>query len=639
MDNLNKIKENISINLKFLQKSVPYIYEKIVKEKIWEKPILVKPEGGDFSFLYYEEKVDFLYANSNERLKRFDEDLQILFYSPHHPKVEKIWKEFHDYIDNLSIENKKKVYFSALEELVILGLLPFFHLPKIINYILDNPRFFKNLKKIRIIEQNIEIFYAFLMTVSLEELILKAQKKGIQISIELPQSDLSLQKSLLRIMSKISAQSAIFGLYVSYLSQKQKELLDKAYEFLLMNYIILSPYHYKNAIENFPNNLSVPYLCKSKKIDIDKLVLLIGSGPSLEAELSLIKKHREKFYIISLTSTFTILAKNGIVPDAVVVLDLGVGIGKKIDIFSNHLDTLSKCIVLGTPEIDSKLFSLSKKGLMFSAGFFEHFIKNNDCEIYQKAPTVFVHALQLAIYLGFKNIAIVGVDLGTTKQEQFYAQGYGEDYEHRYLPYTYEGNFGEQVYTKTDYLLTKTTAEFILEIHKAKDINFFNSSSGLKIKGFTPMKLERVIEQYAKSKKEIDLDKLLLKHFEIKPGLPLDIKNVTIEEEMLNELIVLIKKSIRLFSLKKIEWKRFYKLLKKFIKIKSFYQFKMETTLLKANDTVLVMSFLFTLSKLIDNEKFFENYFNEQKEAFYQDFNDFFALLQEEKNMINRLKS
>ena len=169
--------------------------------------------------------------------------------------------------------------------------------------------------------------------------------------------------------------------------------------------------------------------CCIPKTDNTKEAAVIGAGPSLDKTIDLLKRNREKYYIISTDTAFPILVKNGIVPEITVTIDgqntsyrhfSGLSLNKTILAFCL---SASPAVIKYAYEQNAGLFPFCDNHPL------EHFVKNFtnagdaflpiiDCG----AGTVLHAAASLAEKTGFKNISVFGADFGYSNGKA-YANG------------------------------------------------------------------------------------------------------------------------------------------------------------------------------------------------------------------------
>ena len=131
-------------------------------------------------------------------------------------------------------------------------------------------------------------------------------------------------------------------------------------------------------------------------------------------------------------------------------------------------------------------------------------------------PTVSNTALMAMLHLGFKNISLLGVDLGFINDEHHHSKSsmyykgewQGKETEHKRFKgssYKAKGNFREEVTTTGIFDSSKGVMEFA--INDFPDANIYNCSDGVKIDGAAPLKFDELeINDH-----ELDLNKELKK--------------------------------------------------------------------------------------------------------------------------------
>lgn len=148
---------------------------------------------------------------------------------------------------------------------------------------------------------------------------------------------------------------------------------------------------------------------------VEKPVLIISSGPSLKDALPVIKENREKFFIIALSSSISLLLKNNILPDLLMSTDGGFWAGE-------HLKKIIKYeIPLALPtEAFCKKSVLSKINILplqYSDGISNLINKKTPFNfmMIERNGTVSGSALQFALNLTKKEVFFCGLDMSSQK--------------------------------------------------------------------------------------------------------------------------------------------------------------------------------------------------------------------------------
>lgn len=180
--------------------------------------------------------------------------------------------------------------------------------------------------------------------------------------------------------------------------------------------LVTRQYFEKKWLINTCNNLK--YIKKTIRFSkkIDKPILIISSGPSLQPAISIIKQKRNKFFILCLSSAISVCIKNDIIPDLFMSTDGGFWAGE-------HLKKIIKTDVpLAIPTEAFCKKSLLKNirilPLKYDDGISNSFISLSglECEHAFRNGTVSGTALQFAIEHSINMpIYFCGLDMSNQK--------------------------------------------------------------------------------------------------------------------------------------------------------------------------------------------------------------------------------
>ncbi|SHI41191.1 Uncharacterized conserved protein [Clostridium cavendishii DSM 21758] len=247
--------------------------------------------------------------------------------------------------------------------------------------------------------------------------------------------------------------------------------------------------NYDLLLENYNSNLKESYFkirdfILEKKAD--KPYLIVAAGPSLDGEIELIKKHKEKFNIITVGTAFKILMKNDIKPLAIVIIDGEEVVYKQIKGYEN--EKIPLCFL----NTASRIAVSSYKGPKYM--FYNS--EENDDIIITTGKTVAVAAIDIAIKCGAKEIVMVGQDLAFIN-DKAHTKNYEEIYEvkdrtNEIFNNTYVTSIdGKELKTTKGYLYFKEKIQKIISCNN--NIRFFNCSKGAKIEGAKHCSLDEYI--------------------------------------------------------------------------------------------------------------------------------------------------
>ena len=239
-------------------------------------------------------------------------------------------------------------------------------------------------------------------------------------------------------------------------------------------------------------------------------VLVIGSGPSLDEELELIKRNNNKVFIIACGTALTALLNYGI------KVDIYVAVERTPDVYDSLLTIKDLklldnilCIAPDTtypPTIN--LFKHRVIGFKSNEAMYRALAFNKKLDNYQKFyplsminPLVANMGIVIATFLQFKEIYLVGVDCGSAYEEVH--SKYSMYYENKKLkkeytdmtlnknPNVYPGNFTDTVRTNDLFTTSLHCMEKVIHANK-KQITYYNASNGAKIEGCIPRHLSEI---------------------------------------------------------------------------------------------------------------------------------------------------
>ena len=178
---------------------------------------------------------------------------------------------------------------------------------------------------------------------------------------------------------------------------------------------------------NIINNLKTLISAENKlfpKIDINKTAAVVAAGPSLDLSIKKIINKRDKYFIISTDTAFSVLVNNNIIPEIVISID-----GQHIS--HNHFSHLTKCKnTMFIMDLCSD-FSTGKflndnnfNTVYFTSGHPLATMANNlsnkkFLNLFSGAGTVTITSLDLALKIGFSNIEIFGADFSYSKGKAY----------------------------------------------------------------------------------------------------------------------------------------------------------------------------------------------------------------------------
>ena len=144
-----------------------------------------------------------------------------------------------------------------------------------------------------------------------------------------------------------------------------------------------------------------------------KNVVIVGAGPSVNGQIEMMKKYRNKVIIFATGHITKLLLQEGIRPDAIIITDPQPHMYKQIE----GLDTENIPLILLSTASASVINAY--KGDIYVAyqkGYqpAEEMAESLNAETFETGGSVTTTALDIALKFGAENIIFVGVDLAYT---------------------------------------------------------------------------------------------------------------------------------------------------------------------------------------------------------------------------------
>ena len=254
------------------------------------------------------------------------------------------------------------------------------------------------------------------------------------------------------------------------------------------------------------------------KFPEDYIGIVVSSGPSLKKNIRLLKKMKNKAFILACDSAVKYLIEEEIVPDAFVNLD----VNKKMDFDYKDIEGCPAFFAL-----DSSITMTEKvtgKKIFYQAAneYYETI-----CERFQEeycgvdtGGSVACNAFDILRFMGCKKIVLIGQDLAFTGNEIYPGQKKDEieGYKNRELEEV-ESISGDVVYTDRVFTRYRQWFEEKIEQYKEEITVIDATEGGAKIKGSTIMTLQEVADAYCETEYEFNrLFADLPLHFQGKEG-------------------------------------------------------------------------------------------------------------------------
>ncbi|EKQ0736803.1 motility associated factor glycosyltransferase family protein [Campylobacter jejuni] len=271
-------------------------------------------------------------------------------------------------------------------------------------------------------------------------------------------------------------------------------------------------------VYNLPQMITHPSYKEllSKRKDISDTAIIVSTGPSLTKQLPLLKKYANKATIFCADSSYPILAKHGIKPDYVCMLERDEIVA---ECFNNDFKDFDKDIIfLVASLVHKKTISYLEKNkrkyiLIIKGQPFARYLELDDYGYINAGMSVSHMAYELAENLGHKNIILIGQDLAYAKDGQTHSQGFihanlhNGDYERdldRFSTTAYGGN--GKVQSSEIWTLFRQIFENFIAFSKSKTYNC--TEGGARIESAIEKPFKELCENLLENKKDKKFKKL-----------------------------------------------------------------------------------------------------------------------------------
>ncbi|HDZ5032576.1 TPA: motility associated factor glycosyltransferase family protein, partial [Campylobacter jejuni] len=197
----------------------------------------------------------------------------------------------------------------------------------------------------------------------------------------------------------------------------------------------------EQSVYNLPQMITHPSYKEllSKRRDLSDTAIIVSTGPSLTKQLALLKKYANKATIFCADSSYPILAKHGIKPDYVCMLERDEIVA---EFFNNDFGEFDKDIVFvcatvvhprAIEYLQNKTFIITQKRLAFP-----YYLKLKNFSYAAVGLSVAHMACYLSLHLNHKNIIFIGQDLAYAEN----GNSHPDDYQNSA---TYESQMYEHI--------------------------------------------------------------------------------------------------------------------------------------------------------------------------------------------------
>ncbi len=225
-------------------------------------------------------------------------------------------------------------------------------------------------------------------------------------------------------------------------------------------------------------------------------LFIVGSGPSLERELDFLEGAAERVAIMSIGTTLRILLERGIRPDFHIELENTPNCARSVEATAAEFDTTGITLIAAL-SVDRRMSDCFEDPVFFlrEENTGTVLLGQPAMTLSPSGPTVANAGLSAAIRLGFREIYLFGVDMGTREHGRYHAEGSvfstGLLPENRRAHQRFAGNFGGEAWGEAVLNWSRLYLEAVLRMFVG--LSVYNCSDGVRIEGATP-KVSRAIE-------------------------------------------------------------------------------------------------------------------------------------------------
>ncbi len=271
-------------------------------------------------------------------------------------------------------------------------------------------------------------------------------------------------------------------------------------------------------VYNLPQMITHPSYKEllSKRKNLSDTAIIVSTGPSLTKQLPLLKKYANKATIFCADSSYPILAKHGIKPDYVCMLERDEIVA---ECFNNDFGEFDKDIVFIVKSVTHphtiKYLQKNNRAFILVSTYasFIQYLKLDYFGYFNMGFSVAHMNFLLTIHLKYKNIILIGQDLAYAKDGQTHSQGFihanlhNGDYERdldRFSTTAYGGN--GKVQSSEIWTLFRQIFENFIAFSKSKTYNC--TEGGARIESAIEKPFKELCENLLENKKDKKFKKL-----------------------------------------------------------------------------------------------------------------------------------
>jgi hypothetical protein len=269
----------------------------------------------------------------------------------------------------------------------------------------------------------------------------------------------------------------------------------------------------------------------------DVAVFIVGSGPSFNKTVETVRAWRDRAIVISCGTGLTALLKSGIRPDFHCELENVLSSYVVLKWAEEHYGSLKDITLIASTTVWAEMTGMFRRAIYFfrdSVSSTKMWCGDGD-GLYGMAPTVTNLAIRASLVMGFRQLYLFGVDLGTRdarvqhSDASIYthqgAWNQGSDDPVRAMTIPMPANFGGGASTNT--ILHWARMLMIQSLEPFPYAHIYNCSDGVRIDGTIPKLAHTVRLDTTTQRRDIVLERLFSELLFKRAGEAIDIEQLT----------------------------------------------------------------------------------------------------------------
>jgi hypothetical protein len=451
---------------------------------------------------------------------------KILNEEHHHPRlVNSLIDEFAPLREHLHYSTDVPIGF-----MLVTGCGLGYHIERIVNQL--------DVHNLCIFDPHKDSFYASLHTIDWAPILQKLCQPGRMLKFFIGVEPKDAMADMKLLSDKIGLFNLVYTYLYRHFSSKQEEEFTQLYrkEFHLAasgtGFFDDEQISLAHTVNNINNGCKFFRQGNSKKAL--PAAFVIGNGPSLDMHIEYIRQHRENAIIFSCGTAISSLFKVGIKPDFHVEMErnsvtaswIETGTPEEFrrDVSLLCLNTIAPqvvplfgdaCLAVKPNDVGQHVVD----GEFPNSGLYPLLLCN---------PTVTNAGLSFALFMGFKEVYLFGVDLGIREdgahhsslslyydlEKKTQKKGFSS-FERKAGDYEIPGNFGDKVTTNPILHGTKTNMEILIRHLKRSDweFNIYNPNRGALIDGTITVAQQDLPAPQSEVPKQTAIESIKQNHF------------------------------------------------------------------------------------------------------------------------------